>query len=410
MLPAEQLYANRMKLEELEQLENQIRFQTLLLNVLGQFRLTDQDNDLHLAVERSIAYMRERYDEPLSIERLAAMSAASRRHYTQAFKEMTGRTPIDYLNQVRIDKAQQLLLLTDDRLDDIAQAVGYSNEYYFNRKFKQKVGVTPGQYRSSYPVCSRIFAPFLEDYLLALGIVPVMQYSHKLWGRQEYLGLSGVPDFDVSIGDWTSLARHRPELIILDDGCDRWSLDHGSHISPVFKLPCPAEDWQVSLHALGTILGRREQASRAIEMHKSKLASARSQLTRTMRSQTVAVLRITAKAIYLYGGEERGYTGPLLYNGLGLSQPYFVQRFTKNKRRIRLDLSELDQLDADHLFITFDRGEGEDAGRELLESPIWRTLSAVRQNQVYEVDFMAWMNYGVLSHQRKMDDVLSYLG
>lgn len=64
-------------------------------------------------------------------------------------------------------------------------------------------------------------------------------------------------------------------------------------------------------------------------------------------------------------------------------------------------------MTADHLFIAFDLQEGE--GRELLDTPLWRSLPAVRNRCVYEVDFMAWMNYGVLSHQRKIADVLKVL-
>ncbi|MNG33275.1 hypothetical protein D3C84_1194880 [compost metagenome] len=74
---------------------------------------------------------------------------------------------------------------------------------------------------------------------------------------------------------------------------------------------------------------------------------------------------------------------------------------------MNLTPKELSHLSADHLFITFDRQEGE--GREVLDTPLWNRLPAVRSNCVYEVDFMAWMNYGVLSHQRKIEDVLHVL-
>lgn len=74
---------------------------------------------------------------------------------------------------------------------------------------------------------------------------------------------------------------------------------------------------------------------------------------------------------------------------------------------MNLSSEELAGLSADHLFITFDLQEGE--GRELLDTPLWRGLPAVRNRCVYEVDFMAWMNYGVLSHQRKISDVLKVL-
>jgi len=70
------------------------------------------------------------------------------------------------------------------------------------------------------------------------------------------------------------------------------------------------------------------------------------------------------------------------------------------------------RLDADHLFITFDKHhsavEGEERG--LLDFPLWRELPAVKNNNVYEVDFLTWMNYGVISHGKKIDDVLDVLG
>lgn len=61
---------------------------------------------------------------------------------------------------------------------------------------------------------------------------------------------------------------------------------------------------------------------------------------------------------------------------------------------------ELARLDADHLFVTFDNEEGEQTERELLQSPLWDNLSAVKGHRVY----------GVLLHNRKIDDVLRVLG
>ncbi|MNC01040.1 Iron(3+)-hydroxamate-binding protein FhuD precursor [compost metagenome] len=103
-----------------------------------------------------------------------------------------------------------------------------------------------------------------------------------------------------------------------------------------------------------------------------------------------------------------GYTGSVLHDDLGLQPHALVPKLTRGQKRVSLTREELASLTADHLFITFDRQEGE--GRELLDTPLWRNLPAVRNRCVYEVDFMAWMNYGVLSHQRKIEDVLRALG
>lgn len=90
------------------------------------------------AVEASIRYMEEHCSEPLSVDQLAEIAGIGRARYTQIFKEITGRMPLEHLNGLRIERAQQQLLLTRDRLHEVALAAGYSNEYYFNRRFKER--------------------------------------------------------------------------------------------------------------------------------------------------------------------------------------------------------------------------------------------------------------------------------
>jgi len=100
-----------------------------------------------------------------------------------------------------------------------------------------------------------------------------------------------------------------------------------------------------------------------------------------------------------------------LYKDLGLSPYPLVRQLASKIRRVALDPESLQKLDADHLFITFDKQhsvlEGEE--RRLLASPLWQSLRAVKNRCVYEVDFFSWMNYGILSHNRKIDDVLQVL-
>ncbi|SFB39331.1 ABC-type Fe3+-hydroxamate transport system, substrate-binding protein [Cohnella sp. OV330] len=408
LLEAEHLHRSRNEADELERLDRQIRFQSLLLSMLRAYRSAAAgEQSLRQAVGRSVEYVRAHYAQPLSIGRLAEMTATNRWRYTQLFKEETGQLPIDFLNTVRIDKAQEMLLLTGDKLKQIALAVGYSNEYYFNRKFKQKVGITPGQYRSRNTGKTRVFAPFLEDYLVALGVTPILQFFHRGWGRQEYLGLYGVPDFDIAVDDWTVLSSHQPDFILLNDGHRRWNLERYSRISPVFKIPFAGEDWRLMLRSIGNVLGRQQEATAAVERLERQIAEARFRLGRTSAKESVAVLRISGQSIALYGGGACGYTGPLLYRGLGLTEPDIVRRMASGVRRVNLSLEELKELDADHLFVTF---EGHGEGRELLDSDVWQSLPAVRAGRAYEVDFLAWMNYGVLSHSRKISDVLQAMG
>lgn len=127
--------------------------------------------------------------------------------------------------------------------------------------------------------------------------------------------------------------------------------------------------------------------------------------------QTVAFLRISARGIRLYSGSNKGYTGPVLYGNLGLEPHWLVERLTRKSRMVSLTPQWLPQLDADHLFITFDKldstVEGEE--RNILHNPLWQSLPAVRNGRVYEVDFLTWMNYGIISHSKKIEDAVKML-
>lgn len=176
---------------------------------------------------------------------------------------------------------------------------------------------------------------------------------------------------------------------------------------PAVQTPFRREDWRATLRSAAAVFGRTEHVQEVIGHYEQQAQQAKRILSRSVRGETVALLRISSCGVALYGCEELGYTASVLHEDLGLQRHPLVRQLTRGQKRVSLTSEELSGLTADHLFITFDRQEGE--GRELLDTPLWRSLPAVRNRNVYEVDFMVWMNYGVLSHQRKIEDVLRVL-
>lgn len=65
------------------------------------------------------------------------------------FRRRTGHKPLDYVNHVRIQHAKEWSRTTDDPLRDIAGRVGFKDEYYFSRRFRQITGLSPRQYDRS---------------------------------------------------------------------------------------------------------------------------------------------------------------------------------------------------------------------------------------------------------------------
>ncbi|MDO3411151.1 helix-turn-helix domain-containing protein [Saccharibacillus sp. CPCC 101409] len=429
---AQELHTRREEHGAAAALRRQILFQELLLAAVRQQAerpRAGSAESVREAVRRSVERIGRDYREPLTVEALAESADVGRWAYTNLFKEMTGRLPLDYVNDVRIGQAKRLLLATDDRLHEIAQRTGFSSEYYLGRRFKKAAGLSPGQYRRFHRREIRVFAPYLEDALLAIGIVPVAQYSHRAWGVQEYLPLGGVPAFDIAEGTREDLSRLKPEVLLFDDGFERWNLDRLDGLAPSLRIEPPGESWQARLRRAAEWFGRESAAEEALRRCAEAAREARSALAAAAGRRgerglsagssaspaaglgTVACLRVSARHIMLYA-ERTGYTGPVLYGQLGLEPPAMLRRLPEGRRQVLLAPEELPRLDADHLFVVFDKSENERPGdeRRLLEHPVWRGLPAVRAGRVYEADFFAWMNYGLLAHERKVRDVMNALG
>ena len=96
-----------------------------------------------------VEYITENYGEKIYIETLADMVALSPDYFTKMFKDSIGKTPIDYINGLRVNRAMQLLATTDLSMSDIAEAIGFCNANYFHKIFKQYIDTSPLAYRKS---------------------------------------------------------------------------------------------------------------------------------------------------------------------------------------------------------------------------------------------------------------------
>jgi len=99
------------------------------------------------AVREAIALLRERYDEPWTLERLAQAVHLDRSHLTRSVRACTGMPPIAYLAQVRAERAAALLLATDATVSAVGAAVGWADPVHFARRFRAHWGVSPSAYR-----------------------------------------------------------------------------------------------------------------------------------------------------------------------------------------------------------------------------------------------------------------------
>lgn len=112
-----------------------------------QKHIAQQQSEEQNTITNSILHMRQNLQERITVDDLAAKYHLSPSHFSSLFKKATGMSPIDYLIQLRIQKACQLLLNIQLKIKDISLAVGYDDPYYFSRLFKKLMGLSPQQYR-----------------------------------------------------------------------------------------------------------------------------------------------------------------------------------------------------------------------------------------------------------------------
>ncbi len=100
-----------------------------------------------LRLKNVLTYICDRYDSAVTPSELAAVARMNPKYFCRAFSQMTGRTPIDYLNYYRMEQAGEQLAFTARPVTEIALNCGFSDISYFSRIFSRYKGVSPSAYR-----------------------------------------------------------------------------------------------------------------------------------------------------------------------------------------------------------------------------------------------------------------------
>lgn len=99
-------------------------------------------------LRRVINAMRDGLVEEFRLETYASEADLSPFHFSRAFKQSTGFSPLEYFTQLRMDEARRLLRDTDKSILEVSMDVGYASPSHFAQVFRKKVGVKPSEYRA----------------------------------------------------------------------------------------------------------------------------------------------------------------------------------------------------------------------------------------------------------------------
>ena len=110
----------------------------------------DPDGNAKNKVKLSIKYIRDNYNRDISVNELAEKYSLSPNYYSTIFKRETGQTTVNYIKELRLNKACDYLVNTGKSIADISKEVGYEDSQYFFRVFKKTTGLTPLEYRKAH--------------------------------------------------------------------------------------------------------------------------------------------------------------------------------------------------------------------------------------------------------------------
>lgn len=116
--------------------------------------LIDIDEDLtvdgNLLIQKQMLdFIQQNYASRITLSQIAASGGVCKSKCCQLFKQYMGRTPNDFLNSYRLEKAMQLLRSTDQPITEIAYACGFCGPSYFSEQFMKRKGMSPSEYRKA---------------------------------------------------------------------------------------------------------------------------------------------------------------------------------------------------------------------------------------------------------------------
>lgn len=127
---------------------SKLKMNMLLMRLLYNCYSLSVKSQIHSpAVETCMTHLREHYREPITLETLGALTGYVPLHVLRIFKAETGKTPHEFLSEIRMTHARDKLLNTDISIAGIAWECGFQSASHFQTLFKQRFGIPPGKFR-----------------------------------------------------------------------------------------------------------------------------------------------------------------------------------------------------------------------------------------------------------------------
>ncbi|TBL72706.1 AraC family transcriptional regulator [Paenibacillus thalictri] len=389
--------------ESMDRFRSQIDFQELLYAVVRHSRTPKMDSQT--AVEYTRLYMESHLHQTITLEQLARLADISPKYYVELFKKTYGQSAGEYLTGLRIAKAKQLLLQAGSGLRDVAHQVGYSDEFYFSRKFKKETGVSPTLYIAKRRRKIAAYRLGTMGYLLPMDLMPYAAPLHPKWAGYYYekhredipVHLSAFRRNEHWQENIEALRQIRPEIIVSMSLPDSEEKEQLERVAPVFYIPREQEQWRGALRQTAEFFDVAKEAELWLKRFEQKAAYARARLKREAGDEKVLVLSVLIDTCAIYSNRS---IAEVLYGDLNITAAHPMEK-GREDTSIPVSIEQLAAYEADRILVNARQESATLAyWKQVQGSLAWRELKAVRNNKVHMITSDPWREYSPLAHER----------
>lgn len=134
--------------EMLKTIEGEIEARKL--NGVKELSNLEDEESKQQKINKAVEFIKENYNSDINMAVVSNYVSMNYTFFSEAFKEITGASFVEYLKSVRINMAKRLLKSTNLKISKISAEVGYNDEKHFFKTFKAETGFTPSEYRGKY--------------------------------------------------------------------------------------------------------------------------------------------------------------------------------------------------------------------------------------------------------------------
>ncbi len=255
----------------------------------------------------------------------------------------------------------------------------------------------------------RVIGSYLENYLVALGVTPVAQWTVGNDSDQAYLQdkLADVPRINYDL-PYEDVLSFEPDLLLMDSSSmvegDKY--EQYSKIAPTYVVTNGVDvTWRERLTDTAKVLHKEEQVAQVEADYDDLVATTKEAYADQIKGKSIAVLWVVNNSVFMVS--ETKSSGQLLYHELGFEVPTLVSEISESATAdwSAVSLEKLAELDADYLILV-----NSDKGADFFSEQVWQNLDAVKNNHLWEFGpESSWLYNGPIAYTKMIEDIQSKL-